>query len=186
MTSGYTENPELLLKLLRETSEVEGDIVEVGVWEGHKYLLFLDEAEKMQKDCYAIDSFKGLPKPGQYDNAKIYSEGRFNVGGAQWLHDKVKSRSRACICEGFIPELLEHISIEKISFIHIDVDIYEPTKCTFEWAWPILSPGGIIVCHDYKEGNQQNCSRAVREWVEQMHFEKVGLQNTWIWFKKGF
>ena len=38
---------------------------------------------------------------------------------------------------------------DKISFAHIDVDIYRSTLdcCTF--IYPRLSPGGFIICDDY-------------------------------------
>ncbi|MFW5652494.1 MAG: TylF/MycF/NovP-related O-methyltransferase [Planctomycetota bacterium] len=34
-------------------------------------------------------------------------------------------------------------------FVHIDVDVYEPTLACLEFFWPRLSPGGAIVIDDY-------------------------------------
>ncbi len=186
MTSGYTNNPKLLLDLLQETRMVKGALVEAGVWEADKYLHFLTIAEQFDKKCYAIDSFKGLSKPGKYDNEKIYPTGRFNVGGADWLRAITMHRKHARICEGFITaKFLKATRIRKISFIHVDLDIYTPTKIVFEWAWPRLTFDGIMVCHDYKKGNMKNCSRAVEEWMQKHGVKEEGVKNTWIWFKKG-
>ena len=41
------------------------------------------------------------------------------------------------------------IKDEKFSFIHIDVDLFEPTFESLKFFYPRLKKGGIIVCDDY-------------------------------------
>ena len=38
---------------------------------------------------------------------------------------------------------------EPFAFVHIDVDLYEPTKDSLEFFYPLLSPGGVLLCDDY-------------------------------------
>ena len=33
--------------------------------------------------------------------------------------------------------------------MHIDVDVYLSAAATLHWAWPRLSPGGVVVFDDY-------------------------------------
>jgi O-methyltransferase len=35
------------------------------------------------------------------------------------------------------------------SLVNLDVDLYKPTKAGLEYFYPLLSPGGVIIIHDY-------------------------------------
>ena len=44
--------------------------------------------------------------------------------------------------------------------VHVDVDLYEPTRDSFRFFFERLSPGGRIVCDDY---SWEGARKAVRE-----------------------
>ena len=44
----------------------------------------------------------------------------------------------------------------RISLLHCDLDVYEPTLNTLETAWPRIVPGGLVVFDEY----------AVEDWGE--------------------
>ena len=48
-----------------------------------------------------------------------------------------------------IPAYLEKHPELKISFLNIDVDVYEPTKAVLEHFYPRVSRGGVILLDDY-------------------------------------
>jgi hypothetical protein len=181
MYDGYTTDPSLLISLLKKTEAVNGDIAEIGVFRGHKYLKFLELAERWKKKCHAFDSFVGMDEPTEYD--RNYPKGKFNVGGAGNLRVMTRNKPLAIIHEGFIPEILVNDNISELSFVHIDVDQYRPTVDAMNWAWPKLSPGGVMVCHDYVESNCYNCTVAYKKWMEENRTYD-GLKNTWVWWIK--
>jgi len=37
----------------------------------------------------------------------------------------------------------------RFSLVHLDVDLYESTRRSLEFLYPRLSPGGILLSHDY-------------------------------------
>jgi len=45
-------------------------------------------------------------------------------------------------------------------FVHVDVDLYQPTRDSLEYFWPRLVPGARMVCDDY---NWPGGKRAVDE-----------------------
>lgn len=45
-------------------------------------------------------------------------------------------------------------------FVHVDVDLYQPTRASLEYFWPRLVRGGVMVCDDYNWGGAR---RAVEE-----------------------
>ena len=176
----HTKNPSLLISLLESVCDVKGDIVEIGVYKAEKYMLFLDIAKQQGKIAHAVDSFRGFPNVSKFDT--FYKKGDLDVNGADWLRKKIANKKNARIHEGFIPEILKDIGINTISFIHIDVDLYKPTKQSLEWAWPLMAPGGIIICHDYLPNDEKNCSKAIDEFINDKKIELSGLKNTWLWW----
>lgn len=178
----HTKDPRLLVELLNFVKNIEGAVVEVGVYKAEKYLLFVDIAAQQGKTAIAVDSFCGFAEPSNYDIC--YPKGNLDVGGADWLREKIANKENAIIYEGFIPEVLQDVIVNCISFIHIDVDQYMPTKQSIEWAWPLISIGGIMICHDYLPNDERNCSRAIDEFTNTTHSKYNGLKNTWIWWIK--
>ena len=51
--------------------------------------------------------------------------------------------------EGKVEDTLRVSPIEKVSFVHIDLDIHSAIKAAAEYLWPMLPPGGVMVFDDY-------------------------------------
>jgi hypothetical protein len=50
---------------------------------------------------------------------------------------------------GWIPLTFKGVSEASYRFVHVDVDLYDPTLDAFAYFYPRLSPGGAIVSDDY-------------------------------------
>ena len=55
----------------------------------------------------------------------------------------------------------------KYSFVHIDVDLYEPTYESLKYFAPRMSCHGIIVCDDYGYSMFPGSTRAVELFLEE-------------------
>ena len=51
--------------------------------------------------------------------------------------------------KGWIPERFNEVKDNKFIFVHVDVDLYEPTKNCIDFFFPRLINGGIMVFDDY-------------------------------------
>ena len=60
---------------------------------------------------------------------------------------------------GWIPDAFPNDE-RRYRFVHVDVDLYQPTKASLEYFWSRLVPGGLMVCDDY---NWEGAKRAVEE-----------------------
>lgn len=154
---GHIENIEdrkfALYQIIKAVSYVQGDTVECGVYKGASSYLILEAIEKLGKTHHAFDSFEGLSEPTSED--KVYSKKTF-----KWhkhsLHVS-ESEVRANlgrfknmrIYKGWIPERFSEITDKKFCFVHIDVDLYQPTYNSLAFFYHRMSPGGIILCDDY-------------------------------------
>jgi hypothetical protein len=143
---------------------VDGERAECGVASGISALLMCHTAQ-MRDAAYCgaglhlIDSFQGLSAPGNEDHYAIPDvDGKIASGALPqgWLSVPIE-RTRAALrafpqvqfhC-GWIPDAFASLPEAQWSFVHIDVDLYEPTYASLEYFYPRLPRGGVIICDDY-------------------------------------
>jgi hypothetical protein len=134
---------QMLSQLLKDTNNIEGDVVEVGVYVGESAKV-LDE-NKGNRELYLYDTFDGFHDIGENDPQHL--QGAFKFEG---LEDRIrKDFPNAEVITGYFPD--STIGHTKISFIHLDVDTYMSTLKSLEYVYPLVSIGGIIITHDYDQ-----------------------------------
>ena len=170
---GHRENIEdkrfLLFQLVKAVKQIDGDTAECGVYRGDSSYLILKANENSGKVHHAFDSFEGLSKPGLKD--EVSSKRTF-----RWQKHDLTSREAATrnnlagfenlkLYKGWIPERFQEISDKRFSFVHIDVDIYQPTYNSLAFFYPRMSPGGIILCDDYGFDSCPGAKKACDEFL---------------------
>ncbi|CAM8407788.1 Macrocin-O-methyltransferase [Candidatus Methylopumilus universalis] len=141
----------MLSELLKLVSELPGDSAECGVFKGaSSFLICKGNLITSPNNVHHIfDSFKGLSEP-------TITDGSFwTFGDLACSLDEVKlnlaefGESRLQFHPGWIPE--KFVNIQKIyfRFVHIDVDLYEPTRDSLTFFYERMISGGIILCDDY-------------------------------------
>lgn len=151
---------------------VEGAIVECGAWNGGYALLMnnISEACEKKRDVWLFDSFEGLPAPREMDrDRRGVSAKKGAAGGA--TEDIVKTAFRAIdnnrvhIVKGWFEDTVTKTlpKVGKIAYLHLDADLYEPTKYCLEKFWPLLSKDAIVFFDDYNY--YEGCKKAVDEFL---------------------
>ncbi len=129
---------------VQNTSKIEGDIAEVGVFKGGSALLICKV--KGDKVLHLFDTYEGLPEAEEIDNQ--YFKGEFAAP-----LEEVKHSLRECqnvyFYKGLFPATATPVKDKKFSFVHLDVDIYKSTSECLKFFYPRMSRGGIIISHDY-------------------------------------
>ena len=164
-----------LVQLFRKTLALEGMVAECGCFRGlSSYLLCstLQQADAAfdGRGYRIFDSFAGLSAPSQED--AIEGEGA-QVGRLRHMTragnfaaslDKVKAAlsafPRIDYFPGWIPAAFPKEDGVRYRFVHVDVDVYKPTRDSIEYFYPRLVPGGVIVCDDY---NWPGARQAIEE-----------------------
>ena len=72
------------------------------------------------------------------------------------------------ICVIASTEVFENEGERSYSFVHIDVDLYEPTLASHRYFFNRLSKGGVIVCDDYGFRQFPGASDAVDEFIDSL------------------
>ncbi|MBL4757460.1 MAG: class I SAM-dependent methyltransferase [Rhizobiales bacterium] len=137
----------VMSQTLNLVTNLPGDFVECGVYKGATALLLCRVAQGAGRSVHLFDSFEGLPEPGSNDG-DYWKAGSF-AAGSKPTEEILASFSCHRIYKGWIPDRFAEAGDEPVAFVHIDVDLFQPTWDSLEYFYPRLSPGGIVLFDDY-------------------------------------
>ena len=145
---------DMLILILRDilVNQVMGDLVELGVYKGftakliHYYL-----PERM---LFLFDTYGGFVETDlaiERSRTGHSIQSHFKSAGVKDVISFIKPKNNNVIpVEGVFPgSIPENLGERIFSFIHIDMDLFEPTIAALNYFYPRMSRGGYIVIHDY-------------------------------------
>jgi O-methyltransferase len=133
--------------LLKLTDGLEGNMAECGVYQGTTSWLMCDHYRNSNKLFYGFDSFEGVSQPKAFD--KTYWKKGDLATSEEIAKRNLADFPFAKLYKGWIPEVFKNVQDSKYCFVHIDVDLYEPTRDSVEYFYSKLVPGGLMICDDY-------------------------------------
>ncbi|HET9845830.1 MAG TPA: TylF/MycF/NovP-related O-methyltransferase [Nitrospira sp.] len=139
-----------LWTLARQTANIDGCVLEVGVWRGGTGALLAMAVKNLpNKKVYLADTFAGVVKAGINDTC--YKGGEHADTSLEIVNALIvgMSLNNVQLLQGVFPEETQHKIVENIALLHCDVDVYSSAKDIVEWSLPRLSPGSILVFDDY-------------------------------------
>lgn len=156
----------VLQNLLRGLGSLEGDIAECGVRFG-KSSVFLLEAGGTPRAMHLFDSFEGVSAPTAEDNLAVSGKPFWQKHQLSVDEETVRANlagfDNVALYRGWIPERFPEVEDRLFAFVHVDVDLYDPTLATLQFFWPRLVQGGIVVCDDYGSPRCPGAKRALDE-----------------------
>ena len=128
---------------------VPGVFVELGVYKGEsaRVIHHLDPG----RPFHLFDTFSGFPAIDlslETGEAATYTPDNFADTNVQSVLGKIAGNHNIYVHQGYFPESA-HGFKEPVALVNMDADLYNPTKAGLEFFYPLLSPGGIILVHDY-------------------------------------
>ncbi len=150
-----------LAQLIRLTLDLEGDVAECGVYTGGSAWLMCDAARSTGKLIHLFDSFEGLSQPTALDG-DYWSRGGLRADESL-VRENLKEFGNFVLHRGWIPEPFREVAEGRFAFVHIDVDLYEPTRDATAFFFPRLSAAGIILFDDYGFATCPGARHAVDE-----------------------
>jgi len=130
----------------KRTQKIPGDIAEVGVYKGGSAKIIC--LAKGDKHLHLFDTFEGLPKVEEIDIVWPFYEGKF-AASYDSVQKYLGDESNVYFYKGIFPGTSDPIRDKKFSMVNFDVDTYESTKQCLEFFYSRMSPGGILISHDY-------------------------------------
>jgi O-methyltransferase len=139
-----------LWQLLRLTLRVEGDTAECGVFEGGSSWLICawNAQNKGDRQHHLFDSFEGVSAPMPIDGTH-WRKGDLCASQDLVLSNLQPFARSLHFHKGWIPERFADVANSRFAFVHVDVDLYEPTRDSVAFFYHRLSPGAVFLCDDY-------------------------------------
>ena len=143
---------------------VPGDVIELGVYKGASLIRLATFRKILENDfsrkIIGFDMFGKFPHSRSNTNSDIEFIERFeNAGGSgikqselRTILDRKKLENIELI-EGDVFKTLDHYLIQypqtRISFLHLDLDVFAPTEYALNLLYDRVVTGGVIVFDDY-------------------------------------
>jgi O-methyltransferase len=153
-----------LRSLLSLVDSLPGDTAECGAYQGATSWLILDMLKGTDKTHFIFDSFEGLSTPSAVDG-QYWSKGDL-CSSEEMLKERLSAFPKLKVCKGWIPDGFNEALEGSFCFVHIDVDLYQPTLDSIRFFYPRLVPGGIILSDDYGFATCPGAKRAFDEYMK--------------------
>lgn len=148
---------------LRMAHDVPGDTAEAGGYTGASSWLIC-RANAGQKEHHIFDSFEGLSEPSPLDGTHWKKNAL--AADEETLHENLQEFAGAYrVYKGWIPSRFADVGERRFAFVHVDVDLYQPTKDSLEFFYPRMNTGAILVCDDYGFGGNPGATKAVNDFM---------------------
>jgi O-methyltransferase len=151
-----------LRSLLALADGLPGDTVECGIWTGASSWFICRHFAGADKIHHGFDSFEGLPEPGVVDG-DYWREGDFSTTEAAARANLAQFPAQ--LYRGWIPHRFEEVADRSFCFVHVDVDLYEPTRDAIEFFYPRVVPGGVMLFDDYGSVASPGATKAIDDFM---------------------
>ena len=179
-------------ELYKKIINLPGSIVECGVFKGVslvRWMTFRHTLETAEsRKVIGFDAFGDFPTKGlvRGDDLSFAATHDDESGGAgiskEMLADSLSQKgfTNFELVKGDVtnslPEYFKAHDYERISLLHLDMDVYEPTKLALNLLIDRVVPGGLIVVDDY--GTVSGATDAIDEFISNYSNRKLTLQRT--------
>ena len=153
-----------LVQFFLQCTQLDGLIAECGCWKGLSSFILCHYLRKENpsfdgEGYHVFDSFRGLSKPTDVDalSETIQTQLIEKFGCVEGAYAASLPEVKTALAafprieyhDGWIPAVFDGLPEARYRFVHIDLDLYEPTRAAIEYFYPRLVDGGLMVCDDY-------------------------------------
>jgi hypothetical protein len=176
-------------ELFKHVIDLPGCIVELGVFKGASFytwanLLEIFCSNDRSRKVFGFDHFKGLVDFAEQDGA-LHDGAQKVMGGWKAAEDEAMLlealHASDSLTPGFkraelvvgdlketLPRFLEENPGLRISLLHLDLDLYEPTKLGLDLLFPLVLKGGVVCFDEYGLIPWAGESNAVEEYFRRL------------------
>jgi O-methyltransferase len=130
--------------------QVPGAFAELGVYKGEsaRILHYMDPNRRFHL-FDTFEGFKGEDLKLESGEAATYKTSNFADTSPEKVLAEIGGNQNIILHPGSFPSSAVKVIHEKFALVNIDADLYNPTKAGLEFFYPRVSPGGVILVHDY-------------------------------------
>lgn len=131
-----------------------GSFVECGVNTGIYSLAVCNyiDFNSTGKEFFLFDTFRGIPKEQMASRERedrVKENEDFYEECYEVTRRNFEPFPKAKLVRGKVPDTLDHVTIDKVCYLSIDMNIAEPEVAALEFFWDKLVTGAPILLDDY-------------------------------------
>lgn len=138
---------------IQNVASVPGAAAEIGTYRGGS-ACFIAEAfvtlTGAEVPFAVFDTFEGHPAEAISEHDTFHKAGQFSATDYDDVREYLARFSRLLIYRGDVLTWLPRLEESVYRLVHIDTDLYLPTKACLEYFGPRVSSGGVVVLDDYE------------------------------------
>lgn len=143
---------------------IAGDLAEIGVYRGNSAAILAHYGRRHSRSVFLFDTYEG------FEARDLIG---VDAGRSQAFADTTMALVRQNVgdgavvyVKGYFPETVTEDMVRRhYAVVHLDCDLYAPIKAGLEFFYERLSPGGILIVHDYANPCWEGPKRAVDEFM---------------------
>jgi len=151
-------------ELYRLASKHAGTYIESGIFKGPSFLRFAMFRSLFEsasgRELVGFDMFGRFPRTAGDEDREMLArfldsageEGLSQPQLRQLLEDKGCAENVNLVAGDILETVPRFVAGRKglqIALLHMDVDLYEPSRCVLENLYPCMADGGILIVDDY-------------------------------------
>lgn len=176
-------------QLFRAVEHLPGFMAECGCYRGLTGYMLCHAMKKRDAafdgtGYLCIDSFEGLSTPSAED---AISSADYGIPGEQTGQagmfaaslEEVKAALHEfpgiTFCRGWIPQCFSLLPEQRYKFVHLDLDLYEPTCNALRYFYPRMVAGGVLVIDEYGLPRWPGAQQATDEFCAAQGIQPLAL-----------
>jgi macrocin-O-methyltransferase TylF-like protien len=151
---------------VRNVVRVPGSAAEIGSYRGGSAYFIASAFVSMTGEevpLHVFDTFAGHPEQAITDHDQFQTAGQFGGTSVESVREYLSGFRRLQIHQGDVLQTLPDLEDDAYRLVHIDTDLYRPTRACLEYFTSRMSTHGVIVVDDYGSQKCPGVPNAVRE-----------------------
>ncbi len=148
-----------------EREQIAGDFAELGVYKGcsAKVLHQLAPSRRL----WLFDTFEGFADAdAESESLREVKRRDFGDTSLAAVREFLGESALLNYVVGRFPETVSTVPPDaRFALVHLDCDLEEPMRAGLEYFYPRLSPGGLLIMHDYGSGLWPGVTFAVDQFL---------------------
>jgi hypothetical protein len=153
---------------------IPGDYAELGVFRGNSGAVLAHYARRHGRQVFLFDTYEGFD-PKDLVGIDQDKTGGFGATSLKMVRTVVGDASVVHVKGWFPASITSEVERRCFAVVHLDCDLYEPMSAGLRFFYPRLSPGGLLIIHDYGGVHWDGAKRAVDEFTAKIRERLVQI-----------
>ena len=166
----------VLWQAIRNVATIDGDAAEIGTYRGGSAWFIAAAFVSLTGNevaMHVFDTFEGHPAAGVSEHDPFQTAGNFDRTSLERVRAYLAPYQRLQLHPGDVSASLPRLAESTYRLVHVDSDLYQPTKVCLDYFGRRMAGGGVIVIDDYASKKCPGVPKAVSEYGDALDMFQV-------------